>query len=183
MQAIQTATRNNFEFLQEEELGTIESGKLADLMIVREDPLADIRNTRTIETVIQDGKVLDTSYHAGFVNPIPNPFVGGGFVNPRPFLRIIYPMSGKGLNQELTLILEGSNLVDESVVEFDGVEVASSPVKSTMLRETMYNPVYTQFEVTVPARLLDRYGSYRVIVKNPRPQGGISNALIFFVAE
>ena len=67
MQAIQTATRNNFEFLQEEELGTIESGKLADLMILREDPLADIRNTRTIETVIQDGKVLDTSYHADFV--------------------------------------------------------------------------------------------------------------------
>jgi hypothetical protein len=69
------------------------------------------------------------------------------------------------------------------VVEFDGVEVASSPVKSTMLRETMYNPVYTQLEVTVPALLLDRYGSYRVTVKNPRPQGGISNALIFFVAE
>ena len=183
MQAIQAATKNNFEFLQQEDLGTIEPGKLADLMIVREDPLANIRNTRTIEFVIKDGKVLDTSYHADFVNPIPNPFVGGGFVNPRPFLRIIYPMSSTGLNQELTLILEGSNLVDESVVEFDGVEVASSPVKSTMLRETMYNPVYTQFEVTVPARLLDRYGSYRVIVKNPRPQGGISNALIFFVAE
>ena len=183
MQAIQAATRNNFEFLQEEELGTIEPGKLADLMIVREDPLANIRNTRTIDLVIKDGRIVDTNYHADFVNPIPNPFVGGGFVNPRPFLRIIYPMSSKGLNQELTLILEGSNLVDESVVEFDGVEVLSSPVKSTMLRETMYNPVYTQLEVTVPARLLNRYGSYRVIVKNPRPQGGISNALIFFVAE
>ena len=68
-------------------------------------------------------------------------------MNPRPFLRIIYPMSGKGLNQELRLTLEGSNLVDESVVEFEGVEVPSKPVKSTMLRETMYNPVYTQLEV------------------------------------
>jgi hypothetical protein len=84
MQAIQAATRNNFEFLQEEDLGTLRPGKTADLIILREDPLADIRNTRTIDLVIQDGKVVDTRYHADFVNPIPNPFAGGGgFVNPR----------------------------------------------------------------------------------------------------
>jgi imidazolonepropionase-like amidohydrolase len=184
MQAIQAATRNNFEFLQEEDLGTLRPGKTADLIILREDPLADIRNTRTIDLVIQDGKVVDTRYHADFVNPIPNPFAGGGgFVNPSPSLRVIYPMSGNELNQELTLIIEGNNLADESVVEFDGTEVPSTPVKSTMLRETMYNPVYTQLEVTIPARLLNRYGSYRVIAKNPRPHGGVSNALTFFVTQ
>ncbi len=183
MQAIQAATRNNFEFLQEEDLGTLQPGKIADLIIVRENPLEDIRNTRTLDLVMLDGKLVDTGYHADFVNPIPNPFAGGGFVNPRPFLRVIYPMSGSQLNQELTLIIEGSNLADESVVEFDGSEVHSTPVASTMLRETLYNPVYTQLEVTIPARLLDRYGSYRVIVRNPRPQGGVSNALTFFVAQ
>ena len=183
MQAIQAATRNNFEFLQEDDLGTLQPDKIADLIILRADPLADIRNTRTLDLVMQDGKRVDTGYHADFINPIPNPFSGGGFVNPSPFLRVIYPMSGTQLNQELTLIIEGSNLADESVVEFDGVEVPSSPVKSTMLRETRYNPVYTQLEVTIPAGLLNRYGSYRVIVKNPRPQGGISNALTFFVAQ
>ncbi len=183
MQAIQAATRNNFEFLQEEDLGTLQPGKKADLIILREDPLADIRNTRTLELVMQDGQRVDSSYHADFFNPIPNPFAGGGFVNPRPFLRVIYPMSGSQLDQDLTLIIEGSNLVDESVVEFDGTEVPSTSVKSTMLRETMYNPVYSQLEVTIPARLLDRYGSYPVIVKNPRPQGGVSNALTFFVAQ
>lgn len=184
MQAIQAATRNNFEFLQEEDLGTLQPGNTADLIILREDPLADIRNTRTIDLVIQDGKVVDTRYHADFVNPIPNPFPGGGgFVNPSPSLRVIYPMSVNELNQELTLIIEGNNLADESVVEFDGTAVPSTPVKSTLLRETMYNPVYTQLEVTIPARLLNRYGSYRVIVKTPRPHGGVSNALTFFIAQ
>ena len=183
MQAIQAATRNNFEFLQEEDLGTLEAGKLADLIILRADPLADIRNTRSVQTVIQKGRVIDSGYHADYVNPVPKPAGISGFVNPRPFIRVIYPMSSRDLNTDLTLIIEGSNLVDESVVEFDGAEVSTTPVRSTMRRETMYNPVYTQLEARVPARLLDRYGSYRVIVKSPRPQGGISNALTFFVAQ
>jgi imidazolonepropionase-like amidohydrolase len=183
MQAIQAATRNNFEFLQEEDLGTLEAGKLADLIILGADPLADIRNTRSVQTVIQKGRVIDSGYHADYVNPVPKPAGSSGFVNPRPFIRVIYPMSSRDLNTDLTLIIEGSNLVDESVVEFDGAEVSTTPVRSTMRRETMYNPVYTQLEARVPARLLDRYGSYRVIVKSPRPQGGISNALTFFVAQ
>ncbi len=183
MQAIQSATKNNFEFLQEPDLGTLEPGKLADLFIVREDPLADIRNTRTIDTVIKNGQVLDTSYHADFVNPLPRDFAVGGFINPTPHLRVIYPMSSNRLNRDLQLVIEGTNLVDESVVEFDGVELKPTPVVSTMLRETLFNPVYSQLEVTVPGRLLNRMGSYRVVVKNPKPQGGVSNALTFFVAQ
>lgn len=183
MQAIQSATKNNFEFLQEPDLGTLELGKLADLFIVREDPLADIRNTRTIDTVIKNGRVLDTSYHADFVNPLPRVFAVGGFINPTPQLRVIYPMSSNRLNRDLQLVIEGTNLVDESVVEFDGVELKPTPVVSTMLRETLFNPVYSQLEVTVPGRLLNRMGSYRVVVKNPKPQGGVSNALTFFVAQ
>jgi hypothetical protein len=30
---------------------------------------------------------------------------------------------------------------------------------------------------------LQQRGSYRVVIKNPRPQGGVSNALTFFVAR
>lgn len=38
--------------------GTIERGKLADLVLLAADPLADIRNTRRIEAVVAGGRVL-----------------------------------------------------------------------------------------------------------------------------
>ena len=91
-------------------------------------------------------------------------------------------MSTSTLNRDVTVIVEGENLVDESVVEFDGMPLETTPLRETMLGETVFNPVYTQLEATVPGELLDRFGSYRVVVKNPRPQGGTSNALTFFAA-
>ncbi len=181
MQAIQAGTKNNAEFLQEPELGSVEPGKLADLIIIREDPLADIKNTNTVDTVIKDGKVIDTRYHAEFVNPVPRPRVID-FPNPKPSIRVLYPITTKEVNKEMKVIVEGSNLVDESVVEFDYVALPTTPVKSTLIRETMYHPVYTQVVATVPASVLNKIGTYKVIVKNPRPEGGVSNALDFFVA-
>ena len=38
-------------------VGTVTPGKMADLVVLRSDPLADIRNTRTIEFVVRAGKV------------------------------------------------------------------------------------------------------------------------------
>ena len=56
------ATRRAAEMLGEGDVfGTIEPGKRADLLILTADPLADIRNTRTLELVILDGKVIDRS--------------------------------------------------------------------------------------------------------------------------
>ena len=41
------------------EIGTVETGKVADLIILREDPTVDIRNTRSIEFVIQAGRLQE----------------------------------------------------------------------------------------------------------------------------
>lgn len=183
MQAIQTATQNNAEFLQESGLGTIEPGKLADLIIVRENPLANIKNTKTVEVVIQDGEVIDTRYHDNFVNPEPRPPRDFTFPHPKPFLRAIYPMSSRELNKDVKLTLEGTNLADESVVEFEGVEVPTAPVKTSLVPHTAFDPRYTQLTATVPGRLLNRMGTYRVVVKNPRPHGGISNVQNFYMAH
>ena len=82
----------------------------------------------------------------------------------------------------MVLTMEGSNFVDESVVEFNGVPVPTIPVKSSLLRKTILKPNYPQRRATAPARLLNRLGTYTVIVKNPPPEGGTSNVLNFFVA-
>ncbi len=60
MEALLTTTLNNAKVLgKEDELGTIEAGKYADLVILDADPLQDITNTQEIHLVIKDGLVLD----------------------------------------------------------------------------------------------------------------------------
>jgi imidazolonepropionase-like amidohydrolase len=50
-QVITAATRSSAEFLNQKDLGTLESGRWADLMVLNADPLANIRNTRQIDAV------------------------------------------------------------------------------------------------------------------------------------
>ena len=45
------ATGSAAEFLRAKDLGTLEAGKWADLIVLQRDPLADIGNSRTIESV------------------------------------------------------------------------------------------------------------------------------------
>lgn len=43
------------------DFGTIEAGKIADILVLEADPLADIKNIRKLATLIRDGKVVDRS--------------------------------------------------------------------------------------------------------------------------
>jgi len=56
-EALRAATLSPAEFLGlEDDLGTIETGKLADLVLLGGNPLEDIANTRDISAVIFDGR-------------------------------------------------------------------------------------------------------------------------------
>jgi len=56
--AICAATRINAQILgRGDELGTIEPGKLADIIVVRGNPLFDITSLANVEVVIKDGRV------------------------------------------------------------------------------------------------------------------------------
>jgi hypothetical protein len=58
--AINCATIHNARILKQDKIqGSIEAGKMADLLLLRDDPLKDIRNTRSIEKVVRGGLVLD----------------------------------------------------------------------------------------------------------------------------
>jgi hypothetical protein len=59
LEALQSATINPARFLgREAELGTVEQGKLADLVVLDANPLEDIHNTQKINAVVVNGKLL-----------------------------------------------------------------------------------------------------------------------------
>lgn len=59
-EVLSAATLENARILNEEEnRGTIEPGRVADLVLLEADPLEDIRNTRRIRTVVRGGRALD----------------------------------------------------------------------------------------------------------------------------
>ena len=70
MEALQTATLNPAKFLgKQAEMGTVESGKLADLVLLDADPLENIHNTEKIQAVVLAGRFfsradLDKMLHA-----------------------------------------------------------------------------------------------------------------------
>jgi imidazolonepropionase-like amidohydrolase len=60
MQAIQAGTINGARFLGvDRKLGSIEPGKVADFIVLDADPLADISNTRKIDSVWMKGKQVN----------------------------------------------------------------------------------------------------------------------------
>ena len=74
VQAIQTASQNVAQaWGKDKDYGSVEKGKIADLVIVRGDPLQNISATQDVEMVFIEGKSVDRSFHPDYKNPIPRP--------------------------------------------------------------------------------------------------------------
>lgn len=73
MEALLAATRDAAMFLKRSDLGTIEAGKAADVLILGGNPLDDIRNLRKIEKVFQNGREIEVGYHADYTLAPPRP--------------------------------------------------------------------------------------------------------------
>ena len=62
MEALQAATLNPARYLgKERDLGTLQIGKLADLVLLEANPLEDITNTQRINAVVSNGKLIPKS--------------------------------------------------------------------------------------------------------------------------
>lgn len=65
---LRIATINGARFLGvDDRIGTVEAGKIANLLVLNENPLADIRNTRSIDRVLLKGRLIDPNLSA----PVP----------------------------------------------------------------------------------------------------------------
>ena len=62
MNAIRIATLNSARFLgKDRDMGSVEEGKIADLVLLKADPLSDINNTKQVDLVMKAGQIIDRS--------------------------------------------------------------------------------------------------------------------------
>ncbi|MCZ6752840.1 MAG: amidohydrolase family protein [Acidobacteria bacterium] len=163
LEVLRAATQYPAQLLrQDHRLGTLEKGKLADLVVLNKNPLQDISGTRDIAMVIQDGKVVDRTFQPEFVNPIPSTHVRERFL---PTLGRIEPDSAALGSPTLTLNIFGSNFDSMCRVLLNLAE----------LQTRFISP--QQLEATVPASLLREPGTYPVTVWRNGSGGGPSNPL------
>ena len=96
--ALQAATLNPARFLHAtDSLGTVSAGKVADLVLLDADPLADIRNVSRIAAVVINGRLIDAAERERLLNDAARADgPGGRRAGPgqvrrrRPFLRQSY---------------------------------------------------------------------------------------------
>ncbi len=66
MQALMAATRNAAEMCDMlGDLGTVEEGKIADLIVLEDNPLDHISNLRKLKMVFKDGKPVNLGKNEG----------------------------------------------------------------------------------------------------------------------
>jgi len=71
MQAIQAGTINVAKaFRKDKDFGTVEPGKIADIIAIDGDPLKNIWAVQNVKLVVLGGKVVDHEFHANYKNPI-----------------------------------------------------------------------------------------------------------------
>ena len=180
MQIVQGTTKWPAEMIGREDLlGTIEAGKLADLIILDRDPLQDVANMRAINAVIQGGRIVVRGYTANYRDPFINlgepsvdalPWVVAMKANfrpaaqvtdpassPQPAIESITPLIVTQTNGSATVTLKGLNFVRRSTVLFNGRPMTSRVVSPT------------EIEVTLDAEALKAVGKYGMVVRNPDP--------------
>ena len=147
---------------KDKDYGSVEKGKVADLVIVRGDVMQDISATQNIEKVFIDGKAVDTSFHPNYRNPIPRPMSDRYLTN-------LTQVSPAGLTEGAagSVKLAGANFRPSHQVLINGKKVASKFVSGREL------------EIQVPALAA---GTHKISVIDPGVAASESNAVYLVVS-
>jgi len=177
MQAIQAGTIWPAQVLsKDKELGSLEEGKLADLLVLPRNPLEDITAFQEIEMVMQNGRFLDIGYHYFYKNPIPWPAGGRiGFDNFGPVTEI--PATADSLSPEV-VVEDGG---DFTLNVKGGLFLSTSTIQlgDNLLETELVSP--SEVRATVPARLVQNVGTYPVTIIHRDPDWGKTNTLYLIV--
>jgi hypothetical protein len=170
----------------------IAQGKLADIIVVDADPLADIKNLRKISTVVFNGKVWPRAFtpdYAGYMFARPGTDEDAVISKPEWVAALkaatFRPNVANGG-------FGGAGGLDSTTSPPPGIEAVSihtiirrSP--STPITVTGFNYVRgsqayfddiavptqvvsrTEIRVTIPENLLGRAGNFPLVIKNPMP--------------
>jgi len=204
MQVLQSSTKWPAEAVKAgKEIGTIEVGKLADLVILDADPLQDAQNLKKIGTVVYNGKPLDGKFHPWF--NAANPFGGSGFAGLPPIENLGFTLVVKKANFREgraggvapgRLPQPGIETIDTGRHDFEDPQMSKVSVRegspTVHLRITGFNffdrsQVYfddkpvpfelkgiTEINATIDEAYLRRPGRYVVYVKNPPPAANLN---------
>jgi hypothetical protein len=159
-----------------DDLGSVEEGKLADLLVLPGNPLADITVYKDIEMVMQNGRFVETGYHDDHKNPIPWPpggmieFPGVGPVSEIPaIISSLSPAVVAEGGGDVTLSVRGGEFLSSSTIRFGEFLLETELVSGD------------EVQAVVPARLVQNVGSYPVTIVHRKPGWGETNTEYFIV--
>jgi hypothetical protein len=162
MQAIQAATINVAKtFGKDQDFGTLEAGKVADVIVIDGDPLEDVWATQNVKMVFLAGNLMDIQFHPNHKNPIPS--AGPWRLVPKEIQispRRIPQGSGRTV---LSVKPLGSRVSHWHKVTLDGKQLETTFINSGEL------------QAVVDSRVLKSAGLYPVTVVSPKESGGTSN--------
>jgi hypothetical protein len=171
-------------------LGTVEAGKLADVIIVDADPLKDIKNLDKIDTVIQDGRIVELGYHANYTSPFDNIAARTVSVEGLPWAEAMKKASG-GAEGGPQRGADDGTIPDPALSPQPAIETldpiivtqgTSAVVKITGFNFVRKSSVYfngkpvpfravssMELHVTLDEESLRKAGRFDLVVKNPQP--------------
>ena len=170
MDTLLSSTRWPAELLHiDDRQGTIESGKVADILILDANPLEDIANTQSINSLIMAGKVVDINYHADFDFPFPQhgPVSKHQYHQQPVITDVDPPFAIQG--SQATITITGQEFMPETVAVFEGEIVETEYVSDTELNATL-----------MPQQTRDP-GSFLIGAQTPAPGGGSAVPVEFII--